>query len=171
MQVINVANGSNQYPGDFTPEEKRIIMYNSKGNILNLFSGSSTIGNVRVDFSHSNATHKTDVFKFLKENQDYYNTIIIDAPYNQRFAEKYREISQISWEQFIIFADVKKTTKLWNYIKKIEPEIIILKSWNYYCLKGYYIAKAFLCYPGGYRKSTILLIMRKYEPIKKWIKK
>ena len=41
------------------------------------------------------------------------------------------------------------------------PEIIILKSWNYYLPKGYNLKKVYLCYPGGYRKSTILLILKR----------
>jgi len=46
-----------------------------------------------------------------------------------------------------------------NYISNIlKPNRIILKSWNYYIPKGYILNKGFLCYAGGYRKSTILLI-------------
>ena len=63
-------------------------------------------------------------------------------------------------EQFLIFANAKKTTKLFELIKeKLNPERIILKSWNYYVPEGYELKKAYLCYAGGYRKPTILLIM------------
>ena len=167
IEIINVGNGSNQYPGDFTKEENQIILRNCKGKVLHLFSGSSEIGDLRIDFTHKNATHKWDVFEFLEYNnlQDF-NTIIIDAPYNKRFADKYQKIGNTP-KQFIIFADTKRTTKLFYYINIINPEIIILKSWNYYCLKRYKIKSCYICYSGGFRKSTFLIIMKREQIILK----
>ena len=162
IELIKVGNGNNEYPGNFTKKEKQIINHNKKGATLHLFSGKSTIGDVRVDFNYG---IKKDVFDFLKSDLKLYNfkTIIIDAPYNQRFADKYQKLGNTP-KQFIIFANAKKTTELFNHIIKISPEIIILKSWNYYCLNGYKIKKCYICYPGGYRKSTFLIIMRRlYE--------
>lgn len=160
MKVITVSNGDSSYPGNFTSEELKIIKYNSKGRVLNLFSGKCRFGNIRVDFAFGNV--KRDVFGFLQDNKEYFDTIIIDAPYNKSFGYKYQELGKTPM-QFIIFANTRKTTILFNKIKEMKPRIIILKSWNYYCVEGYYIDKSFLCYPGGYRKSTILLIMRKKE--------
>ena len=162
LKIINVSHGSNEYPGNFTPKEIKIIKYNAKGKVLNLFSGSSKIGNVRVDFSHENATHKEDVFDFLYYHLqwDYYDTIIIDAPYNQKFGDKYRKLGNTP-KQFIIFANTIDTTRLFLRIIKAHPKIIIFKSWNYYIPKGYSLKKGYMCYPGGYRKSTLLLILEK----------
>ena len=167
MEIITVSNGDNKYPGNFTPKEIKIIKKYSKGSrITNLFSGISIIGDNRVDFSNPKANIKCDVFEWLEllsnGYKNYYKqTVIIDAPYNQRFADKYQKIGNTP-KQFIIFANAKDTTKLFNLIsKKINPRIIILKSWNYYVPKGYKLEKGYLCYPGGYRKSTLLLILRK----------
>ena len=172
MEVITVSNGSNKYPGDFTNKEIEIITKYAKGRIINLFSGSSTIGNFRIDFSHPNATENDDVFNWL-EGLDggfkiyYQQSVIIDAPYNKRFGDKYNALNQFqtlnnSLEQFIIFANSKKTTLLFDLIRnKIDPNIIILKSWNYYVLPGYTLKKGYICYAGGYRKATFLLILEK----------
>jgi len=166
IELIKVSNGNNEYPGNFTPKEIKIIKKNVKGRIINLFSGNSKLGHFRIDFSHNNATHKNDVFKWLElltlSFKNYFlQTVIIDAPYNQRFGDKYQKIGNTP-KQFIIFANAKKTTKLFQLIKeKINPQTIIIKSWNYYVPKGYRLEKGYLCYPGGYRKSTLLLILKK----------
>ena len=163
MKFINVSNGDSKYPGNFTKEEITIIKNNIVGKTLHLFSGKSDIGEVRIDYKYGNL--RVDVFDYLKSViPRVFKTIIIDAPYNQRFADIYQEIGNTP-EQFIIFANAKKTTELFNLIDKIDPDLIILKSWNYYCLPRYEIMKSYLCYPGGFRKSTILLIMRRKQNI------
>ena len=176
LEIINVGNGTKEYPGNFTKKELKIIKYNSKGRIINLFSGNSKFGLFRIDFTNSNATNNIDVFQWLESLTNgfrnyYQQTIIIDAPYNQRFGDKYQKIGNTS-KQFIIFANTKDTTKLFELIgEKINPNIIIIKSWNYYIPKGYKLKNGYLCYPGGYRKSTLLLILEKdqqYRSDKKW---
>ena len=160
MQIITVSNGSSNYPGNFTNEEIKIINENCTGRILNLFSGKSDIGDHRIDFRFGNYKIK-DVFEYLNyATHGEFQTIIIDAPYNQKFADKYRKLG-FTRRQFIIFADTKRTTLLFKKIRILDPEIIIIKSWNYYIPKGYEVLKSYLCYPGGYRKSTILLILKK----------
>jgi len=161
MKILKVGNGSNNYFGDFTSEEISKIKYNCLHPILNLFSGKSNIGDIRIDYSCKEATHNLDVFEYLEKSNEVFKTVVIDAPYNQKFADKYQELGKTQ-KQFIIFADVKGTNKLFNLIKeKINPIRIIIKSWNYYCPKGYFVKESYLCYAGGYRKPTILLILEK----------
>jgi len=167
FKLLKVGNGTEEYPGNFTKKEIKIIQKNCKGTILNLFSGKSKIG-LTIDYTYGMI--KRDVFDWLKQYSNLnfetlYDTVIIDAPYNQRFADQYQKIGNTP-KQFIIFADTERTTELFNYIDKINPEIIILKSWNYYCLKRYRIDQCYICYAGGYRKSTFLIVMkRKQETI------
>ena len=163
IELIKVGNGNSKYPGNFTKIENKIINNNIIGKSLNLFSGKSLIGNCRIDYNCKEATVNTDVFKYLDlciEFNYKFNTIIIDAPYNKKFAKKYQTLGNTP-EQFIIFANTKKTTELFNKIKILNPDIIILKSWNYYCLKNMKIKNIFICYAGGYRKPTFLIIMKK----------
>jgi len=168
IKLIKIGNGSKDYPGNFTKFEKEIIIENTLDFSLNLFSGNSIIGNIRVDYTSKNATHNCNVFDYLNHCIIFnikFNTIIIDAPYNDKFGNIYQKIGNTP-KQFIIFASTKKTTELFEKIIKIAPEIIILKSWNYYCLKGYKIKECYVCYPGGYRKSTFLIVMEKTENLR-----
>ena len=165
VKIINVDNGNNNYPGNFANKEISIINENLIPNTLHLFSGKSDIGNIRVDFSYSNECNCTmDVFDYLNDMINIkdcnFNTIIIDAPYNQKFADKYQKLGSTP-EQFIIFANAKKTTQLFNSVIEINPKRIILKSWNYYIVKGYKLKDCYICYAGGYRKPTFLIIMDK----------
>lgn len=163
LEVITVSNGSKDYFDDFTPEEIKIIKENVWGNILHLFSGSSKIGDVRIDFSHKNANRWEDVFTYLEEFSflQTFHTVIIDAPYNQKYADKYQKAGKTP-KQFIIFANTRDTTRLFNLIEEnIKPLYIILKSWNFYIPRGYNLKKGYLCYAGGYRKPTILEILRR----------
>ena len=157
LEIITVGNGTKEYFGNFTKKEIEIINLWKLGYVLHLFSGKSNIGDIRVDFEYGNI--KMDVFEYLESEQRSFDTCIIDAPYNKKFGDKYQKIGNTP-KQFIIFANTRDTTKLWNHvINEIKPTTIILKSWNYYIPKGYKLAKGFLCYAGGYRKSTILEIL------------
>ena len=53
----------------------------NSNNVLNLFSGRSLIGNVRVDTKRPEATHNQNVLDFIKENNNFYDYIIADPPY------------------------------------------------------------------------------------------
>lgn len=166
LKVIQVFNfiGYCNYPGCFTKEEIRIIKKNIVGKTLHLFSGESDIGDIRVDFSFGNI--KQDVFEYLKNNLKCLKkmfkdqTIILDPPYNKNYANEYKELGDTP-KQFVIFANNKETSLLFRQIKKIEPMIIIMKSWNYYIPEGYSLKEGYLCYSEGFRKPTILLIMKK----------
>ena len=158
LEVITVGNGTKEYPGNFTKKENNRIRRHCRGKILHLFSGKSKIGDVLIDYRYG-----IDVFEYLK-NPRYYGTVIIDDPYNQRYADKYQKLGNTP-EQFIIFAQGEKTTELFDRVREINPKIIIMKSWNYYIVEGYRLKKGYLCYAGGYRKSTLLLIMKRINTI------
>lgn len=163
-KIITVGNGDNSYYGNFTKKEKELIKHHILGFSLNLFSGKSLIGNARVDYTCAEATVNCDVFEYLETCVKFpisvFDTIIIDAPYNQKFADKYQKLGNTP-KQFVIFANTKDTTNLFNLIRAMNPKRIILKSWNYYCVKDYFVSKCYVCYAGGYRKSTFLIVMDK----------
>lgn len=166
MQLIKVGNGSPAYHGDFAKKEIELIQANIKGSCIHLFSGKSLIGNVRIDLSCDEATIKGDVFELLPDFIDHkasFNTVIIDPPYNEKFAGKYDKLSSVKGKQFIIFASVEKTTKLFDMIAQLNPQVIIIKSWHYYVPKTMLEEKSscYVCYAGGYRKPTFLMICRR----------
>ena len=122
LVVIHVDNGSDLYPGSFAVLEQKIIKKYLKNPSLHLFSGRSTIGTVRVDFACEEATIHADVFDYLEHCTEKFNTVILDPPYNEKFAKKYDEIAKSGKrKQFIIFADTKRTTRLFAMIRKLDP--------------------------------------------------
>jgi adenine-specific DNA methylase len=163
VEFARVDNGGH-YPGSFTKKEYDWIHQFSTGKVLHLFSGSSLFGDCRVDLSHENATKNADVFEFLEQNSIYYDTILLDPPYNSRFAQRYAILSKSDVSrQFIIFAQAEKTTTFFNHLIRLAPKRIIMKSWNWYVVKGYKVVNSILCYAGGYRKPTLFMVLEKIE--------
>ena len=161
MKIIKAGNCDHRYVGGFSKTEIEIIEKSSEGKVLHLFSGKSNIGQVRVDFSQPEATHNQDVFEFLSNCDEQFDTVLLDPPYNENYAEKYNKLSGGNTTQFVIFANAKKTTELFNLIIGLNPNSIIIRSWNYYVPHGYYDSGSYLVYFGGYRKPIILMICKK----------
>ena len=161
IELLYTSNGGNRkklYPGDFTKREIDLISKWVKGRSLHIFSGKSNIGDVRVDYSMTEATINMDVFEYLEmaiKKKIWFKTIILDPPYNARFAKKYQALGETA-KQFIVFANARKTTVLFNLLRELAPTYIIMKSWNIYPFKEMEISEIRLCYAGGYRKPTIL---------------
>ena len=68
IDILKVGNGTKDYPGNFTKKEVNIINSFSTGKIINIFSGKSKIGDLRLDFSCKEATNNCDVFEYLEYN-------------------------------------------------------------------------------------------------------
>jgi hypothetical protein len=156
FKLLKVCNKSQrEYPGAFTPEEENIIIDWCRGTILHLFAGTSKIGEVRID-STPTATHNQDVFTFLESSQNIFQTIILDPPYNKRYAQMYIKLGGRG--NFIM--GQKGTKHLFKLICQLHPERIIIKSWGYYGLEkqNYIMHEGYVCYAGGYRKPTFLLL-------------
>jgi hypothetical protein len=163
VEFARVDNGG-KYPGSFTKKEYDWLKTYALGSVLHLFSGSSVFGDVRVDLANPNATHQQDVFEFLRTNTRPFDSVVLDPPYNAKFAERYAALfNGKAAHQFIIFAQCQKTTDLWTLLHHLSPRRILLKSWNWYIVKGYHMFRCFVCYAGGYRKPTFFLIMDRNE--------
>ena len=67
-----------KYPGAFPPlvevEIKRLV----KGKVLQLFSGSSLIGEEKIDIEHRNATRNMNVKDFISTDTRSWEWIILD---------------------------------------------------------------------------------------------
>lgn len=59
----------------------------------------------------------------------------------------------------------KGTKQLFRLICKLSPGRIIIKSWGYYGLerRNYGMNTGCVCYAGGYRKPTFLLLYTKLQ--------
>lgn len=81
--VLGWGTPEGTYPGQFTTPVINIIKKRIAGcsRVLHLFSGSSTIGDVRVDLTHPAATHNEDVFEFVQNCDEVWDYTILDPPY------------------------------------------------------------------------------------------
>ena len=69
-----------EYPGAFNPTVEKVIKEIIEGKYcVHLFSGSSTLGKIRVDIKHKNANCNENVYDFCQE----YN-VIVGKPINQK---------------------------------------------------------------------------------------
>jgi hypothetical protein len=159
LPVITVSNSRSNYEGGFTKEEEALIQSWTAGYTVSLFCGMCEIGDERIDLNDETVyTALLDVFEYIANPAyplQHPNTILLDPPYNERYATKYAKHCKTP-SDFVIFADVQRTNQLFNWIKAQQPAQIILKSFQFYRFEGYEV-KGVITYAGGYRRPIFLL--------------
>lgn len=82
-QVVEFGGFNNTgYPGGFPSRVIKRIESITESPSLHLFSGSSKIGDVRIDINHKNATINTNVYDFVQNDDNYWKWIILDPDYH-----------------------------------------------------------------------------------------
>jgi len=81
IEVCGLGRNSSGYPGAFTNKVQKILKDTIHGRVLNLFSGVSKTGDVRVDFLRPEATDNCDVFDFIQKDKRIWDFVIADPPY------------------------------------------------------------------------------------------
>lgn len=69
------------YVGGFPSRVEDRIRKIAQSPCLHLFSGSSTIGDCRVDLKHPNATVKMNVYDFLQTDKRNWKFVVLDPDY------------------------------------------------------------------------------------------
>ena len=119
-----------EYPGAFPPKVDELIRKITRDQhpILHLFSGSSNIGDVRVDVeSHPNVTHVMDAFNYIKssEAQHKWSHVIGDPDYNAEQQHRLRgNHSKASSGE--IFADPNVEREISQFLSKYAENILWL---------------------------------------------
>ena len=160
IEVTGMGFNITGYPGAFTPVVKNIIEKTIHCKILHLFSGQSEIGEERIDIKHVNATKKINVKDFLRVNNQNWDWVLLDPPYNLMKKNKTREYKI----QQPFSADVKLRNLLRNYCIKHTENIL----WLDYCapmVKGFRRKKLWLLLPGGFHNVRILSWLTKINII------
>lgn len=67
--VLGMGMNTSGYPGAFTKPVQDIIKSVVSGKVLHLYSGSSFIGDERVDLAHPNATLNCRVEEFIENDK------------------------------------------------------------------------------------------------------
>lgn len=83
IEAIPMGVNNSGYTGAFTPMIERIIKQLLYGKVLHLYSGSSLIGDERVDIDHPHATINCTVEEYLSSVEDNkkWDWILLDPPY------------------------------------------------------------------------------------------
>jgi len=159
VRALGIADGS--YPGAFTNVVKWIIHDISYGNILHLYSGSSLIGNERIDLEHPNATKNCRVEDFIQEDNRDWDWCLLDPPYaitRRKKLEQYAETASLS-------ADVIWRNSIKDYFRRHIDNIL----WLDYCapmIRGFGRKKLWLLLPGGYHNVRVLSwLKREMKPL------
>ena len=161
FEVLGMGMNNSDYPGAFTEPVKQIIKSVVYGRVLHLYSGSSLIGNERVDLEHPSATRNMRVEEFIKNDTRDWDWCLLDPPYaitRRTKLDRYAETASLS-------ADV-----VWrNSIKQYFREHIDNILWLDYCapmISGFKREKLWLLLPGGYHNVRVLSwLKREMRPL------
>lgn len=156
FELIPEGLGINQsgYPGAFTSPVERLVesalaeMTASK--VLHLFSGISSIGDVRVDIHCKKATHIMDVGQFVSEHNEDYDCAILDPPYSISSVDKLAAYGKTS----SVAANVPLRRALATFFYKHCENIL----WLDMCAplpRGFKRHKVWLLFAGGYHTPRI----------------
>lgn len=151
FEVLGMGMNSSGYPGAFTEPVKQIIKSVISGKVLHLYSGSSFIGDERVDLEHPNATRNCRVEDFLRDDNREWDWCLLDPPYaitRRKKLDKYAETASLS-------ADVQWRNHIKQWFREHTDNIL----WLDYCapvITGFGRRKLWLLLPGGYHNVRVL---------------
>lgn len=148
-----------KYPGAFQNNIEKIIkkeLEKTHGRVLHLFSGSSRIGDVRVDIDNENATVRGNVKEFLENCNEKFSIVLLDPPYLVN-ASDLKQGYKIS-RPFSCNIPLRRYFENWA-LRSVEKVI-----WLDVCtplLKGFKREKVYFFLSGGYRTIRALSILKK----------
>jgi hypothetical protein len=156
FEVLGMGMNASNYPGAFTIPVQQIIKSVISGSVLHLYSGSSFIGDERVDLEHPHATKNCRVEDFIRDDTRKWDWCLLDPPYaitRRKKLEKYAETASLS-------ADVVWRNSIKDYFRRHISNIL----WLDYCapqINGFLRKKLWLLLPGGYHNVRVLSWLQK----------
>jgi hypothetical protein len=162
FEVMGMGFNNSSYPGAFTKPIEDIIRNHIAGTVLHLFSGSSLIGDTRVDINHKNATLNYDVKDFIKTDKEHWDWVILDPPYNiTRVGTKLKGYGLSG----CVASDVSFRRALKAYFQEHTENVM----WLDICapmVKGFQCEKLWLLLPGGFYTVRVLTwLKREMKPL------
>ncbi len=133
-----------------------------KGKILHLFSGSSLIGEERIDIDHPNATQKMNVKDFIAGDNRDWDWVVVDPPYQIMSAD-------IKLSDYGIRTAASSDVGLRRSLKLYFQEYVDNILWLDICapmIKGFYREKLWLVLTGGFHTVRVLSwLKREMKPL------
>jgi len=158
VEVLSLGISKGEYPGQFTAVVEKIIkewLARFPGPVLHLFSGSSKIGDVRVDFDNSNATINGSVEDYLRISKESFEWIILDPPYLVNSSELGNGF-KIS-RPFSCSIPSRRLFEAWavEHTKRILYLDVCCPLFH-----GFKREKVYFLLPGGYRNVRTLSVLK-----------
>ena len=162
LECLAPSATTGEYPGAFPPNVDLAIRGLVIGNVLHLFSGSSLIGQERIDINHRNATQNINVKEFIATDDREWDWIILDPPYDITRVSKTLNGYGLSGS---LAADVIFRRKVLRYFQNHTDNVL----WLDICapiIKGFYRKKLWLVLTGGYQTVRVLSwLKREMKPL------
>ena len=152
LDVLPPSATDGEYPGAFPPKVDLIVRRLIAGRVLHLFSGSSKIGDERIDINHNNATQNVNVKDFINTDNSYWDWTVLDPPYQIMSADIKLKDYGI---KIAASSDVQLRRKLKFYLQRHTDNIL----WLDICaptIKGFYRKKLWLVLTGGFHTVRVL---------------
>lgn len=152
---------SSGYTGAFTKPVEKLIKETISGSVLHLFSGSSLIGDERIDISCPEATLNIPVEDFIFSDIRHWDWVILDPPYKITRTEKLKEYTM----RDSLFGNVLFQESLKKYFLYHVDNILWLDI-NAPCFKPFIRQKLWLLLPGGFHTVRVLSwLKREMKPL------
>lgn len=160
FEVLGMGMNNTGYPGGFTEPVRRIISSVVSGAILHLYSGSSLLGNERIDLTHPNATRNCTVGDFISEDNRDWDWCILDPPYAIHKGKKLEAYGESDSLSATLSANVAWRRSMKDYFRAHIANIL----WLDYCapmVSCFHREKLWLLLPGGFHTVRVLSWLKK----------
>lgn len=157
------------YNGAFPENVETVIKNLVRSPCLHLFSGTSKMGDVRVDIERKEATINMDVFEFIKtkEAQKQWKWCILDPPYliynPEQDLKDYGNKTAVS-------ASIPKRNAFAKFFMSYCENVL----WLDHCAprpKGFIRGKVWFFFPGGYIHIRVLSWLKREQSLINFINK
>lgn len=145
------------YPGGFPSRVADRIQSIVKSPCLHLFSGSSKIGDVRVDINHPNATVNMNVYDFLQEDNRDWKFVVLDPDYC--ISRKDVKLKVHGLKEHV--GGNKLAEKLLAQYFQNHAENVLWFDMTSFCFKGFYRHKVYFYLMGASRPVRALTWLKR----------
>jgi len=152
IEVMGMGFNNSDYHGAFTAPVKQVIKSVVSNPCLHLFSGSSLIGDERVDIDHPNSTLQMNVKSFIATDRRDWLWVVLDPPY--QITRTNQKLSGYGLAGCVA-SDVQFRRSLKRYFQNHAENIL----WLDICapmIKGFKRQKLWLFLPGGFHTVRVL---------------
>lgn len=124
---------------------------------LHLFSGSSKIGDERIDINHPNATKNMNVYEFIQQDKRNWKFVVLDPDYH--ISRKQVKLKVHGLKESV--AGNKLAEKMLAQFFQKHAENVLWFDQTSYCFDGFYRYKVFFYLMGASRPIRALTWLKR----------